>query len=846
MSKISWREQREETSKLALEFLTKVFGEEMPGYVVIHTRNEKGYIDAGRWFPADRLDRISALCGLRNADDVYFSVSSFPTESRKSNESSMTRVIYADSDKCDPRNYRKEPSIVLETSPGKYHCFWVLDKIVSGLEAASISAKISKAHASQGSDKHAKDTKILRVPGTTNTKYATPWTVVAEYSDITYSLEEMEIAYADVELGLIPHFDPTSVVDMSTFSDVQKERLKEYANRRWEAQIMELNKEANKGWKGEGWDNVAFRVCCDLARCVNTPWSGKKEKDAIKALDNSLLNDNSFIASGKWERAVEEVSGKFLPLPDWAVKILTVEIPDTSEIEQHQIEDKLDRDGYTQQYVSVDPNGENDRFTFSFLSSLIKDGYSRAEICYIIEKSSAFIKSGMDIRSVLVAYDSQTSQDTDELAVQSIISSQGKHNNIPPFLTVDERNWCISNPTFIDYHVRWVAESGTDASTVYQRTLAVLLLSSVYGDLGFLRDAHDDKRLNVYCMILGDSTHTRKSTAFSRYRSVIRRFAEKTGIDVELANDATTEALNKYLPEYDGKVALMWSDEVQSLLQETYAKKFRAGFFGTLAKVFDGNVDKVLRSSEQSKNSGSVQVTFNFCGIGIRKHVGETLTTANYESGLMPRFVYAIADPPPFSENAMMLPDPDEVNSTRSGFGTFAIVDDIVNDFIRKRRRLGESETSPITLNKEAISRYNSFTKVMLNYLHTTNQLEFLSTAASRFGDSVRKTACLLAMDRGCKEVEIGDMLQAIRQGELWFRDMIRITNEVSSNNFEKQVDDMELFIASQPDGICTPTDLRQRFRNLRNAEYNESITNLIGRGLIRVNSRDEYETLDV
>lgn len=130
-------------------------------------------------------------------EDVYFAVSAFSKPLRSiDDEGALCQAIYADADEFAPEGFRLPPSIVTETSPGHYHCFWLLDRPYSQAQTSALSMKLPRAHDIDASSGIA--TKLLRLPGTTNTKYDEPYLVTATDYGRRYTLAEVQEAYGDV------------------------------------------------------------------------------------------------------------------------------------------------------------------------------------------------------------------------------------------------------------------------------------------------------------------------------------------------------------------------------------------------------------------------------------------------------------------------------------------------------------------------------------------------------------------------------------------------------------------------------------------------------------------------
>ena len=104
--------------------------------------------------------------------DLYFSVLTFKTSSRKRENALPNMWLWADLDEVNPADIELKPTIAWESSKGRYQCLWQLEHGASAetLEQAS-RALTYKVGADKGGWSR---TKVLRVPGTMNYKYDPP------------------------------------------------------------------------------------------------------------------------------------------------------------------------------------------------------------------------------------------------------------------------------------------------------------------------------------------------------------------------------------------------------------------------------------------------------------------------------------------------------------------------------------------------------------------------------------------------------------------------------------------------------------------------------------------------
>ena len=249
-------------------FLDDVYGVEHRGYVAIVTKDpETGELGHQRWFhwPQDR-NFIEKYLDMRSDEDVYFSVAMFSEKHRTSEDgAAYTNVVWADADTCDPDNFLLEPTLQVESSPGRWHVLWLLDKVYPAQEAQMVARSIAYKHRDQGCDTGWTASKILRVPGTTNTKYADDCKVkLVKNTEQTFSLEELEKIYPTEQLDVQAlEMVGTRPKDVDAPSDELVEKWIEYNG------LVDLYLEVPK--EGQSWSERLRRLEMELFRAGATP-----------------------------------------------------------------------------------------------------------------------------------------------------------------------------------------------------------------------------------------------------------------------------------------------------------------------------------------------------------------------------------------------------------------------------------------------------------------------------------------------------------------------------------------------------------------------------------------------
>lgn len=166
-------------------FFRMVFGQDARGFVCAafmivgdggKKRWEEGYFS----YPDEMPNLANQIQKNYATSNVYFCPQLLKTKERPQGAKSP-RVkenigpcnnAWADLDSCPPDLMLVPPSVVIESSPGRYQALWVFEQAVDPEVAEQISKNIAYHHVPDGADSGGWDlTQMLRVPGTRNFKY---------------------------------------------------------------------------------------------------------------------------------------------------------------------------------------------------------------------------------------------------------------------------------------------------------------------------------------------------------------------------------------------------------------------------------------------------------------------------------------------------------------------------------------------------------------------------------------------------------------------------------------------------------------------------------------------------
>lgn len=670
-----------------------------------------------RWFdwPQDR-EYVEKYIELRSDEDVYFTTTLYNDTERTAEHATVGWAVYADADTCHPDNFRLTPTFSNETSPGKWHCFWVLDEEKSAKELSDLSRLIATAHRDQGCDAGWIESKILRIPGTTNTKYEEKYTVQESSSGITYTADQIREAYSDIVIDTTNYVDATMPTELPSVFDAA-DKIPETL---WPLY-------ADIPHEGASWSERLWKFELDLFR------EGLSREEVFVLAKNAKCN-------------------------------------------------KYERDG-------------------------------RPDSALWTEVLRASVHS------------------TDGVIVN--LEPEFKPKAVPiVFLSDEEREFVRQNPGFPAEYEAWVKTRSAEAAPTYQRSLAYILLSCVYGEYGYIIPQMGDMDLNLWVLILGDTTKTRKSTSRGLMLTLLHAWEARIGDGktIDIGSDFTAEGLNKVLGQRDGMVSLVHRDEVQGFIHQAQQKSYMAGTIQTLTELYDGKVQVSLRSSKDAGQANRAATTFNFLGLGIREEMGKLMTAKDFQSGFLTRFLWSIADNPKWTPESEYVGQRD---ITKEKSRTDAKVTEFVQHFTRVRAKFGKSNgaKTPIIMAPEVHARWMQWKMDSARLAQSMENSALIDPARDRMSWSLWKAAALLAIHDLSETIEMRHLLPVLAQAEEWFEHMVRMANTVADSAFQSRLTEIEKFISSGANHTVPKSKLIGKFG--RKVEVDELLDNLYAQGRI-------------
>jgi hypothetical protein len=726
-------------------FLETVWGEQQ-GQVCISRMNNDQLKNHKFFSWPEQADDLFKYVERNTHEDVYFPPVLFKANKRRRVLANTCQVVYGDADLFNLEDLHCEPSIIVRTSPNKTHVYWLIDGMEDAQLAETLSHSVSVAHPKKttGFDDGWSATKLLRVPGTTNTKYVGEtgevYQVTVEYTGVTYTQEEFESFYAPVPEYTM-EFAPFPKDEMPSYGKVLSE----------------------------------LPASTRLEGLLQTAAFPKKSagSEALYALYTELMRMG---ATDAQVYAIAERS----PLNKWK------------------------RDG-------VDNPGE--KLWGDIQRARWKDGQFEE--------------------------DEEEEDDEDEIIT---VAPKPKSKGFD-FLSDDEKQ--NLEPCFIDDYLAWT-RSKSDAPDAYNVAGAFTVLSTVFSDFGHAVPHWGDVPLNLWFMVLGSTTLSRKSTAKGYMLKCIEALEAET-FNYDLGSKFTAEGLDEALRSNANRSALLHIDEIQGLMKQLDSKAYLAGIKGELTEIYDGKVTGKLRASgeEKDKKRKGARVALNLFAMGIKEQLADYLTEDDFQSGFLTRYIWVSAEPLERTAETDYIGQQDKTERTKGDPAFLALMErirharDVWCDWNDPTER-----TIAVPMTEAAHKRYNEFVTAALDAAEVQSKATILTAATARLSTSILKAATLLAMVDLCDEVELKHMQAAVNYCGEWFEHLVGMTKRISESNWKRRQDKLMEAIFSKGGELGWQPAYRLFNAEMKAREFTELVQSLEEAGQIVFSKNKKTKTL--
>jgi len=353
---------------------------------------------------------------------------------------------------------------------------------------------------------------------------------------------------------------------------------------------------------------------------------------------------------------------------------------------------------------------------------------------------------------------------------------------------------------FIERYIEWASSLG-DAAIQYHQAGAFTILSALLSGRVILPTSYGPVVPNLWFMILGDTTLTRKSTAMDIATDLLM----EVDPDCILATDGSVEGLLQQLEARPKRPSIFLRDEFSGLLEMMVKREYYAGMAEVLTKLYDGKMQKrVLRKETVTVRDPILLILAG----GIRNRVQGLLTHEHVSSGFIPRFIFVTAEsdtsrlqplgPPTVKDLGNKDKLLDEMEKLVSSYGVSRTV------HIKARgEKISDSVRTEVSMSPEAWLRYNQLEQTLVESGLDSEKPELITPLFDRLSKNILKAAILIAaarqMDTEGVQVEVIDILHAIRYGKGWRNYALEIVNGIGKTTYERDLERILNAIIKRP-----------------------------------------------
>jgi len=363
----------------------------------------------------------------------------------------------------------------------------------------------------------------------------------------------------------------------------------------------------------------------DLTQLLRVPFTNNfkygsaPEVKLLRANDDTI--DPSIFEAIELEEITKDAGGAELP------DLFTLPSPDNVIYEyRHKLSES-----YFKELYAVEPGPDDDwsKILWRLINILVETGMTREET-FVVAANSKCNKYDRDKRPIRYLWQEVIKAWNAKQAFAVIAGDLDNALVFPQLVTEDEyENF---PQTFLDDYVAWGSEA-TDATPEYHELSGAILLSAVLADGIHLKTSFGKIVPNLWGLILGESTLTRKTTAMR----MAMDFLTELDPDCLLATSGSVEGVLSGLADRPKKTSMYFRDEVAGFFSEIQKKDYLSGMAEALAHLYD--CPAVDHRRLRKETITIVSPVFIFFGGGIRDRVYETVHEDLFYSGFLPRFL---------------------------------------------------------------------------------------------------------------------------------------------------------------------------------------------------------------
>ena len=576
-------------------------------------------------------------------------------------------------------------------------------------------------------------------------------------------------------------------------------------------------------FKGAGYHSTQFLVACGLNRIANSPYY-RTDRDAAHELfvAHAPLRDSRSIPlrDKRWSDAVEMTKGQWFDAPS--------DVP-----------------------VRLDPNAIIDRFsgqgrierlfwegkTIGDVMDLIRElreAGADEQVAYTLSWGSSPMNkirkrnpehSGSTWGFVKEIY--RVAEDTGEPEVEEEREERPAPGPDLSLLSSDEADLVRSYPNFIDRYMMTAREIFAEPNIPLHYVNAWVALSCIVGDRADIVLTKGRVPLSLWGMPLAPSA-AGKGDAKKLMITFINTATRGGFGDINAGGSASSEGLSDFIAEREGKVAIFNKDESASLLEAMHKEgSYEKKMMDFALDLYDGEANRNLRVGNAKEGLGeSVKTTFNMWLQTTWQGAVESLQPKDIGTGFVGRFLIAIGTDAKITDDSL-----------RPQFASeYQVQNNNVHPMIKSMAEgmnavIGRVKNITVSADDDVLDRYVEARQAIRAFIKSHPQADGLEGVMLRVGENMLKGAALLAVSEGRSQIQMPDLLLALKSGQYWVRDAIRLVEAISTSEYRKRVEAVVRLCEVAP---RTRSQILKHFENLPNREIIEVIERAEQEGSIR------------
>lgn len=612
-----------------------------------------------------------------------------------------------------------------------------------------------------------------------------------------------------------------------------------------------------KVWaEGAGWHDTVFNHACWLARIANTSAYVTTEDDALAILlecTPTYPNWGQDQIMIQWESARQSNVGQYAEAP---VSIFPA-IPDSRPLLAGLPRFTNDGAMFNELIAEVPMDGRGIECRVRLASQLLASGMTEPQAVAVIWASAAAMElheqaNGLSTVWREVREANLASASSLNIAVEladilpAALPSLGEYEDAPAprthhalgdVLTAAERaylqgeggNWWGTR------YLTWARSRVPVFNEPYHRSMIWTILSLYWANVAVIPYKQGHVQTNIFSITVGPTT-TGKSEAFNLGRAVIRECFP--GASPNIGGTTTVNGLIEKLVERDGVPSWFNTDEAHGLFKKLAmngGNNIHAGLRELLTDLYGGIVPTVQFATKKEISGKEATTHFVMQLFGTYEGMMNVLTSDDWTSGFLPRFVWEIADVVKVDDSVYNENDEDEGENDDDNGGLGGMPRQWAAEFSHTRQYLASQQAFPhkAHLEPDAKIRLEAFKRQVGYYADSHPDREMVKPTTIRMSTTVRKIATLVALTEGRSIVDLRHVLIAIQQAEHWLSNLERAVEGTMSSGFAKQVDDLEKYVANGPNRTRAMQSLYQHSR-LPKGETDRLVAQLRAEGRVQ------------